>query len=617
VTGVRAWLGVLIAVALCALGLGLAAGPARATTADEGASWVSAPAQPPATPLGAQPAPYPVPIGYIGDIEFWAPNRGLLITAGNAIVPEGLYAYNGLDWHQLSTVCGGTDGRIAWAGPDEFWTIADQRPGQVLPSGGASALDNLSLCHFLNGQVVGSYAMPLDQPDSFQQMNAAVCGSADDCWFGGDVDSSGAFHLHWDGTALTQYDGVQDEEIASMTAYNGQVYESVQLQPDPPVPYGPGYVPVLHVIAPDDPTNPFHNLYPDNNDPSCGQFCPPLPQYGSDGATGTVPPQALNGFDLSSDSAAGAADPQLWAVAGADPSYTFSDGGSAQAIVLRYADGTWTQVVGGSPSVVPQCPSGSPPPSGCWPNQDTTIRTGITPVSQSVAAEPDEDAAWIAVASPTSNDSDAEVLRVAVNESPGGAVTSAAVTDDDILGLPQGVAPSGPATAIACPAPADCWVATQQGWLFHLTNGTQLTQDTDPNFAGVITYRPPDGGTPSVIPPVELGQSLTPPTPVTTVTPPPTKKTTGPLVTHDHTRLIDRTVLEFSFTLTAKARVQLIARRHGRTVGETKRKVLGKGRHTLKLPLNPKRWPTSLALHAVMVGTSASASAGGGNVTTS
>ena len=76
-------------------------------------------------------------------------------------------------------------------------------------------------------------------------------------------------------------------------------------------------------------------------------------------------------------------------------------------------------------------------------------------------------------------------------------------------------------------------------------------------------------------------------------------------------------MLEFSFTLTAKARVQLIARRHGRTVGETKRKVLGKGRHTLKLPLNPKRWPTSLALHAVMVGTSASASAGGGNVTTS
>ena len=35
-------------------------------------------------------------------------------------VPAGVWLYNGVRWRELSTVCGATDGRIAWAGPDEF-----------------------------------------------------------------------------------------------------------------------------------------------------------------------------------------------------------------------------------------------------------------------------------------------------------------------------------------------------------------------------------------------------------------------------------------------------------------------------------------------------------------
>ena len=118
-----------------ALALPLAGAPGIARASDDGASWQFAPAEAPPPPPGAEPSPFPTALGDVGDIAFWAPNRGLLITAGNAFVPAGLYAYDGVSWHQLSNVCGASDGRVAWAGPDEFWTISDQRPGQITANG--------------------------------------------------------------------------------------------------------------------------------------------------------------------------------------------------------------------------------------------------------------------------------------------------------------------------------------------------------------------------------------------------------------------------------------------------------------------------------------------------
>src|SRR6202043_2548979 len=80
----------------------------------------SPPLQPGESPKESEERPR-IGLGKIGDIEFWAPNRGVLITAGNPpTVAPGVWAFNGQSWHQLSTVCGGADGRIAWAGPDEF-----------------------------------------------------------------------------------------------------------------------------------------------------------------------------------------------------------------------------------------------------------------------------------------------------------------------------------------------------------------------------------------------------------------------------------------------------------------------------------------------------------------
>ena len=40
--------------------------------------------------------------------------------------------------------------------------------------------------------------------------------------------------------------------------------------------------------------------------------------------------------------------------------------------------------------------------------------------------------------------------------------------------------------------------------------------------------------------------------------------------------------------------MQLVARRKGKTVAKTKNRTLKPGRHTLKLKLSKKRWPTAL-----------------------
>ena len=96
----------------------------------EGATWRLEQPLPPRSATGQQ-SPIPIGLGAVGDIEFWAPNRGVLITKGNPpTVPPGIWAYNGVEWHELATVCGASEGKIAWAGPEEFWTVSDGRAGQ-------------------------------------------------------------------------------------------------------------------------------------------------------------------------------------------------------------------------------------------------------------------------------------------------------------------------------------------------------------------------------------------------------------------------------------------------------------------------------------------------------
>jgi predicted dienelactone hydrolase len=72
-----------------------------------------------------------------------------------------------------------------------------------------------------------------------------------------------------------------------------------------------------------------------------------------------------------------------------------------------------------------------------------------------------------------------------------------------------------------------------------------------------------------------------------------------PLVEHLSSHVIHGSTLDLTFTLTAMARVQLLARRHNRLVASTRRVKLRAGRRRLELRLDPRRWPTKLDCHAV------------------
>jgi hypothetical protein len=567
-----------------ALALLLALVPAAARASDGGAIWEFAPAEAPPPPAGAQPSPFPAALGDVGDISFWAPNRGLLITAGNTFVPAGLYAYDGVSWHQLSTECGATDGRIAWAGPDEFWTISDQRPGQITANGTNSVLfEDISLCHFLDGQIVGSYALPVDQPNSYRPMDAAACDGPNDCWFGGqlgETQDSGAFHLYWNGSTLSVVYSPQDHAIASMTVDQGEIYESVQLAPGDS--YGKESVtspPLLHTIVTSDPSEVFHSKFP--TEAGCVGFCSTLPNYGTNASNQTVAPDTLAGLSLSSDwspSGEGPVSPQLWALAGPDTTRPLAGQGEAHPVALRYSNEEWTQIV---------------------PNL-TTFQAGEDPTG--VAADPGEQAAWVTI---SSGDGIAHADLLSAT----GAGGKWSVSERVALGPEQGVGPRGEAGAIACPSAHECWLATNKGWLFHLTNGVPLANDDDPFFDGqdgVITYRPPDGGVPEVLPDEEVeggssaAQQPLPPvvTPTTGTTPGLTGTVKKALVSNVRTHLSKGDVLELTFTLSGKAHVQLLASRHGSVVARSRRETLRKGVHTLKVMLDPKRWPTKLDLRA-------------------
>jgi len=596
----------LLAVLAQSALLALAPAPALAGEGAPTASWQFAPVNPPPPPPGTPepPTAYPVPLGQIGDISFWAPNRGLLITGGTgsscaassgASVQCGLYAYDGRTWHVLSTVCGGGEGRIAWAGPDEFWTISDQRPGQIVTA--EAEYGRVSLCHFKEGRVVGSYAMPLNQPNSYRPMNAAACLSPENCWFGGELGNPpnvGAFHLHWDGHAVTVVYSPEDHEVSSMAlAGPGVLFESISLKVEEgeEIHYAgedPNHPAVLHQIDPPGSSIDFHNLLMPNAACAGSEFCAPLPEYGTDKGGLPVEPDTLGPFALGSDytpSPSGPSSPQLWAVAGPyERAEAASSGaGVAHPLALRYAEDpltrehAWTQVIGS------EAFGGGDP-------------FGAEEEPQGVAPEPGVAAAWITL---HTEDGQAHVAR---------ASAEGKITEQDALGEAQGVGRRGNAGPIACPAANDCWLATTKGWLFHYTSERegepQLPQDTDRNFANVITERPSDDGVlqlPGDEPPPDVSlANLVPPPPAPPPAPAPLPQvlSNAPVIVGLHSHVVHGDMLELTFRLVAEAHVQLLAKRHGRVVAKTPRETLKAGRRKLLLRLNVHRWPTKLDLQA-------------------
>jgi len=556
-----------VLVSLALGGLCAAFVPAGAADA---AGWSSAQPPAPAPPEGQAGVGVPVPLGHIGQISFWAPNRGLLITAGTKAVPAGLYYYNGVSWRELSTVCGGADGRIAWAGPDDFWTISDMQSGQESGGGGSSEEHGLdrSLCHFVDGHVVASYAEPIGVAVSYQPMHAAACAGPSDCWFGGDRlpggVNPGAFHLHWNGTAMTALPSPQTPEpqledpaqsVASMAFYRGHLYESVKLE---------------GVAEGESPSQQYfiHRIVEGSSKPFLPMLVEGPPGEAFAYAAGEPP------FQLSASSQA------LWAA-----------GGSA---VLRLG------------------------PEGQFQQLRLSDPTGALAEAQiaAIAAEPGREDALVSV-DPTggpeggSGGSEHALARVARIDAEG--------TVEPIEELPQAGEPlghKGAAAAIACPAAGDCWVATVQGWLFH--QGGDYPEDRDPSFDGLIDYRPPDASVAFLAPesyPEDDSGANPPPLPAISQTPPheTTPMVRAPLFSHVTERLIGRSTLALGFTLATRSRVRLVAQRKRSTVARTASFVLARGRHTLKLKLRRAAWPTKLDLQVHALGPLPLVSAGSSN----
>lgn len=558
------------------------------------AGWRSSPALAPAPPAGVERAPYPVPLGRVGEISFWAPDRGLLITGGTAgeggPVPPGVYAWDGVSWHQLSSVCGGGEGRIVWAGPDEFWTISDQRVGQhVEGSHGEVEVPSVSLCHFAHGEVVASYAMPLEEPDSWLHMNGGACYGSSDCWFGGADGTAanvGAFHLHWNGSTVTAVYEPEDHAVTSMVSFEDELYEGVQLESSD-VWLGEAerkHPAVVHTISSSG-GEPFEDLtiFSASEDHD-------LPVYGE-----KVLPEALQGFDLAVNTPAGAPATQLWAAA--DPSGekpAASQPGSLT--VLRDDGGTWSQVF--------------PGPHGEEPLGDALLAGAPTQINDhggelgvagAIAPEPGGEDAWVSL---TSGSGGARVALI--------SATGQVAQEDSLPVAGENIGLHGAAGPIACPGAHDCWMVTESGWLFHLSDGEAEASDGDPFFDGadgVIEERPHDGGEPSVYTDEFTNDdSLTNQRTLVEPSAGPATSSQGkqaigvqrsrPLLEHVKSRFRHHRTLVISFTLTAKAHVQLIARRKKKVVAKTRRETLKPGRHTLSLTFNPVAWPTKLAFEA-------------------
>jgi hypothetical protein len=530
-------------IRVAAVALALWAGLATSAGA-QAPSWQLAQPDPPPG------APFVVALGSPGTLTFWAPNRGLLGVEGNSVVPRGILAWNGESWHTLATVCGGPGDtmRIAWAGPTEFWTISEpSRPRQ----GSGTAL-----CRFKDGQVVGSFSTADNAADPYRQMNAAACRAPDDCWFGGigsrDPTGTrvGAFHLHWDGAALrTVYNpgsgrGVTDIEPTPAGYLESSVVGPRRGDPEAPDPPPLESRPLL-----------LHRI--ENNVFSEDPF---VPAAESEGGTELLALDAEPGG-------------LMWAVGGG--------AASGPEVPERGVNG-----------VIERPPLAAVSSGG--PFRELTLTGAVFGASdrfEDVSAVPGSATAWAALVPYADRERTNAKALVAQIDSNTGATT--------VQTLPPSGSGRGAAARIAFTSATEGWMVTNAGWLFHYTDGTPLPKDTDPAFAGPITSRPNEAAEQFVpdTAPADDSQLFAPP-PVaieTQTTEAPEPKTLKALISKvGKPKLSKKLVLSLSFTVARKARVQLLARRKSKTVAKTRNRTFNKGRHTLKLQLSRKRWPTAL-----------------------
>jgi len=586
-------------IACCALLLVLTApalAPIDSAGASEAASWRLDPVMAPPPNPGVPESSFPVGLGRIGDIQFWAPNRGLLITAGDPpTVPAGVWAYDGVHWHELSNACGGGEnegegGRIAWAAPDEFFTVSVGRPGQAGQSSEfieAPPLIDNTLCRFSGGQIVASYAHPAFQADSYQTMQGAACFGPSDCWFGGNAlpePQIGAFQLQWNGAGLEAEPYPKEgHAIEDMLGFEGHLFQSVRIGRHDPVSVEEvREPPVIHKIDPEGVQPTFQN-----------EARIPLYEEGE-------LPEALDFLHLSG------AEGVLWGAAGPKQAEAGEPG---QLTMVRRVKGAWTQLIGPEHPMQPVLGSAGEEEALLGKREEAGEIRAREAVVSSIAAEPGKDSAWVALKAPGNATATARALIVRVSGE--GKVLESQVLPSNAEEA-EGVGPKGAAEKLSCPAANDCWLATTQGWLFHLAPEGERTlpRDEDPNFAGLISSRPEDLGLPQVPPdappPDSSGLVEAPPEyggKFNEAKGGPTEaRTAVALLSGVHSRLLHGTTLQLSFHLAVKARVRLLAKRNRSIVASTPTRTLKAGNRSLLLRLDPKRWPTKLSLETHALG---------------
>lgn len=507
----------------------------------------------PAPPAGV---PFKVPLGRPADLKCFSATRCLLATEGNATIPQGLFAYDGVAWHQLSTVCSGPadSTRIVWAGPDDFWTIT--QPSLPRLGGG------LGLCHFVDGVVIASYSTADESPDPFRPMDAGACLAPDDCWFAGvgSQDPSGqrvgAYHLHWDGTNLTSTYAPQGRGVTSAIATGGRYLETT-----------------LVGVQPEDGTTPVTLAFP--------EFQPFLiHSFGSDGGFRDEPflPAHVEGApDDGTELLAASADPSgvnaPWFVGGgaaSGPDAPSGDDVPRGPIAVRYADGFYREL----------------------PLDQTLF--GPHDRFTDVSAVPGGDDAWATVQSFAERGSTTAKARVVHLRPDGGA---------QVFTLPASGAGRGAAARVAFTSPTEGWLVTNGGWLFHYGDPSALAgraADADPAFEQLITFRPNEAVAQAIpdAPPADDSQLFAPPPP------PPAQPVTQPSVRVKRVKALmskvfkprlDRKLrLHLAFVLRRKAKVELIAKRHGKVVAHSQYVLLAPGRHAFVLQLDRSRWPDAL-----------------------
>jgi hypothetical protein len=556
-----------LAVALAGV---LAGALVQAPPAHGAASWRL---EQPAPPAGV---PFKVPLGRPGDLQCWSATRCLLAVEGNATIPRGLLAYDGVAWHQLSTVCGGPadSTRIVWAGPADFWTVTE--PSLPRLGGG------LGLCHFRDGVVIASYSTADESPDPFRPMDAGACLGSDDCWFAGvgSQDPSGqrvgAYHLHWDGQDLVSTYAPQGRGVSDVVALADGTFAET----------------TLVGVQREDRTTPVSLATPETAPLTIHTIAP-------GGAFATAPFAALprvgvpaGGTELlAADVAAGNAPWFVGGGAASGPDAPPDDSVARPPIAVRLADGFYREL----------------------PLDETPF--GAHDRFTDVAAVPGGDDAWTTVQSYAERGSSTARARVAHLRSDGSATVEQ---------LPAGGAGRGAAARIELTSPTEGWMVTNAGWLFHYVDPAAPVRaaDADPAFQQLISFRPNEAVAQAIpdAPPADDSQLFAPPPPADPqpVEPPQTRvKRIKALMAKVFKPRVDRRLrLHLAFTLRRRAKVALLAKRHGRVVARTQFTLLSRGRHEFVLQLSRSEWPDALRFRTADVtlrGRGGGSGSGGGD----